>query len=59
MTLFDSPTAAATAKHDGAYRGRRISWAELWKLRPDLRPANDNRQPDAIPQRTTVNGAVR
>ncbi|MDX8499886.1 hypothetical protein RFM99_15815 [Mesorhizobium sp. VK4C] len=21
---------------------RRISWQELWKLRPDLRPANDN-----------------
>lgn len=30
------------AKHDGAVRGKRISWAELWKDRPDLRPANDN-----------------
>ena len=28
------------------YRGRRISWAELYRQRPDLRPANQN---DAIP----------
>jgi hypothetical protein len=23
---------------------RRISWQELWRLRPDLRPANDDRK---------------
>ncbi|WP_281059305.1 MULTISPECIES: hypothetical protein [unclassified Mesorhizobium] len=22
---------------------RKISWTELWKLRPDLKPANDNK----------------
>jgi hypothetical protein len=28
------------------HRGRRISWQEFYRQRPDLRPAND----DAIPQ---------
>ena len=46
MALFDSPTTAAAAKHDGAYRGKRLSWSELWELRPDLRP---NRQADVTP----------
>lgn len=32
MTLFDTIKEAATAKFDGAYRGRRISWAEFYKL---------------------------
>ncbi|CAH2408002.1 hypothetical protein MES4922_90009 [Mesorhizobium ventifaucium] len=41
--ILDSRTAAATARHDGAYRGRRMSWAEFYRERPDLRPANDNR----------------
>jgi hypothetical protein len=27
---------------DRPYRGRRISWAEFYAQRPDLRPANDN-----------------
>lgn len=45
MALFDSQTTAApTAKHDGAYRGRRLSWTEFYALRPDLKPAKDNRQ---------------
>lgn len=35
-----------TACHDGAYRGRRLSWEEYYNLRPDLRPANDNRRED-------------
>jgi len=30
------------ARFDGAYRGRRITWAEFYRLRPDLQPANDN-----------------
>lgn len=30
------------AVHDGAFRGRRLSWAEFYRLRPDLRPDNDN-----------------
>lgn len=32
------------AAFDGAYRGRRLSWAELYRMRPDLRPDNDNDQ---------------
>lgn len=32
------------AMNDGAYRGRRISWAEFYRQRPDLRPANDDRK---------------
>lgn len=27
---------------------RRISWAEFFRLRPDLRPANDNRPPVGV-----------
>lgn len=42
MTLLDNPTAAATARHDGVYRGRRLSWREFFAIRPDLRPANDD-----------------
>jgi hypothetical protein len=33
------------AKHDGAHRGRRISWQEFYRQRPDLRPANDDITP--------------
>lgn len=32
------------ATFDGAYRGRRMSWAEFYRLRPDLRPSNDNKE---------------
>lgn len=32
------------ARHDGAFRGKRISWAEFYAQRPDLRPDNDNRR---------------
>lgn len=28
---------------DRPYRGRRLTWAEFYALRPDRRPANDNR----------------
>lgn len=28
---------------DRPLRGRRLSWAEFYRLRPDLMPANDNR----------------
>lgn len=31
-----------TATHVETVQVRRISWQSLWKLRPDLRPANDN-----------------
>ena len=30
------------ANSDRPYRGRRLSWAELYQIRPDLKPANDN-----------------
>lgn len=33
---------ARTADVDRPYRGRRMSWAEFYALRPDRRPANDN-----------------
>lgn len=42
MSLFDSPTAAETARFDGAYRGRRLSWAEFYRL-TGREPANDNK----------------
>ncbi|TGQ94621.1 hypothetical protein EN851_03435 [Mesorhizobium sp. M8A.F.Ca.ET.208.01.1.1] len=42
MNLFDTPTDAAIAKFDGAVRGRPISWEAFYKIRPDLRPANDD-----------------
>lgn len=29
---------------DGSAQIRRISWDEFWKIRPDLKMANDNRQ---------------
>jgi len=32
------------AMNDGAFRGRRISWAEFYRQRPDLKPENDNRK---------------
>ena len=31
---------------DRPYRGRRISWEEFYRCRPDLRPANDNENSD-------------
>jgi len=35
-------TASQTADSDRPHRGRRLSWAELYQIRPDLKPANDN-----------------
>jgi hypothetical protein len=35
------------AMNDGAFRGRRITWAEFYRKRPDLRPANDDRKKEA------------
>lgn len=35
--------AARTVETNGeTVQIRTISWAEFWRLRPDLRPANDN-----------------
>lgn len=31
-----------TTEEDRPRRGRRISWREFYKLRPDLKPQNDN-----------------
>ena len=36
----------STPTEEGAVIKRRISWEQLWALRPDLRPANDNRRAD-------------
>lgn len=46
----DTPVLAHrdNARHDGAYRGRRITWAEFYKLRPDLKADNDNNMPEAV-----------
>jgi hypothetical protein len=43
-----NPTDATgkPATLDGAYRGRRLSWAEFYRERPDLRPVNDNQCPN-------------
>ncbi|MFI3904723.1 hypothetical protein [Ochrobactrum sp. S1502_03] len=35
-------TTETDSKHDGAIRGKRISWAEFYRQRPDLKPGNDN-----------------
>lgn len=35
-------TTETDSKHDGAIRGKRISWAEFYRHRPDLKPGNDN-----------------
>lgn len=35
-------TASQTADSDKPHRGRRMTWAELYQIRPDLKPANDN-----------------
>lgn len=43
MTLLDTPTEAAEAKFDGAYRGRRLSWAEFYRLTGREPAANDNK----------------
>ncbi len=31
-------------EHDGAHRGRRISWEQFYKMFPNRRPANDNQK---------------
>lgn len=48
--------AARTVETNGeTVQVRRISWEALWKIRPDLRPANDNVRQAAsgFPQRQT------
>lgn len=37
-----SSTTDAVTESSRPYRGRRVSWAEFYALRPDLRPGNDN-----------------
>lgn len=43
-TTTDAPLDATgrPARHDGAHRGKRLSWADFYRQRPDLRPDNDN-----------------
>lgn len=36
-----------TATESQTVLRRRISWAELYRQRPDLRPANDDREREA------------
>lgn len=40
--LLDKPSEAASAPTPRPRLGRRISWTELYRLRPDLKPDNDN-----------------
>lgn len=40
--MTDATTTDSTL--DGAHRGRRMTWAEFYKMRPDRKPANDNQQ---------------
>lgn len=49
-------TTTADAKHDGAVRGRRITWAEFEKLTGRKRPdaANDNNAPPYFELRQRV-----
>ncbi len=46
MTTTIEPTDKPAA-FDGAFRGRRLSWKEFYKQRPDLRPDNDDREEPA------------
>lgn len=41
ITARENPMATPLASD--TITKRRISWAELYRLRPDLRPANDNK----------------
>jgi len=41
MTTEPTDLTGQPAKHDGAYRGRRLSWEAFYRERPDLRPDND------------------
>lgn len=43
---------------DRPYRGRRLTWAQFYELRPDRRPANDNETADND-NRAEVEGASR
>lgn len=42
--MFDTVQEAATAPAQKPRLGKRISWAEFYRQRPDLRPANDNQE---------------
>ena len=44
MDLARSTSSTPTTESARPYRGRRVSWEEFYSLRPDLKPANDNRQ---------------
>lgn len=39
-------TEQSQTRTDGAYRGRRISWREFYRMRPDLKPNNDDQPAD-------------
>ncbi len=43
MTESDHAENSESA-FDGAHRGRRISWAELYRQRPDLKSNSENRK---------------
>lgn len=60
-TTTDNPVdvTGKPACHDGAFRGRRLSWEEFYNLRPDLRPANDNNQAHTARLRATAAGGIR
>ena len=41
--LDRTTTATPVTESAKPYRGRRLSWSEFYSIRPDLKPANDNR----------------
>ncbi|WP_292324601.1 hypothetical protein [Mesorhizobium sp.] len=57
--LPDTITEAAKAKFNGAYRGRRLSWSEFYKLTGRApKPDNDN-EPQTVATAATVNRMAR
>ena len=39
---MSTTTTRTTTDDAGTVQVRRISWATFWRLRPDLKPMNDN-----------------
>jgi hypothetical protein len=56
-TTGDDTIRDATGKPATAARprlGRRITWEQFYQMRPDLRPANDNRSEEPYSDRSNL-----